>query len=236
MSILVTICARGGSKGVKNKNVRHLMNKPLIAYTIEQALNWGKASEVVVTTDSTEIAEVAKKYGAFVPFIRPAELAVDEAPKLPSIRHALLQCEEIYKKTYDAIVDLDPTSPIRTVSDIDNCYQNFINKKASTIFSVVKAHKNPYFNMVEQDKFGKVSLCKNLPEEIGRRQDAPKVFNMNASIYVYSREYLIDENNNHPCSDNSSIHVMDDLSSYDIDREIDFRFIEFLVKEKLVQL
>ena len=236
MSILGTICARGGSKGVKNKNIRNLMGKPLIAYTIEQALNWGRASEVVVSTDSEEIADVAKKCGALVPFMRPKELAADDSPKIPSIRHAMLKCEEVYKKNYDTIVDLDPTAPIRSISDIENAYKKFIERESCTLFSVIRAHKNPYFNMVELDSLGKVSLCKKLLGGVCRRQDAPAVYSMNASIYVYRREYLAEEANKYAYSDDSDIYVMDDLSGYDIDREVDFRFVEFLVKEGWVQL
>lgn len=236
MNVLVTICARGGSKGVKNKNIRSLMGKPLIAYTIEQALSWWRASEVVVSTDSDEIADVAKKHGALVPFMRPKELAADDSPKIPSIRHAMFKCEEFYKKTYDMIVDLDPTAPIRSISDIENAYKKFIERGSSTLFSVVRAHKNPYFNMVELDSLGKARLCKELQDGICRRQDAPSVYSMNASMYLYRREYLSDESNKYAYSNNSDIHIMDDFSEYDIDREVDFRFVEFLIKEKLIQL
>lgn len=236
-NILVTICARGGSKGVSNKNIRLLLGKPLIAYTIEQAQKWGGASEVVVSTDSTKIAELAKKYNAQVPFIRPADLATDESPKIPAIRHALKACEEIYQKKYDIVVDLDPTAPIRKENDIENCYQLFIKKKPKTLFSVVTAHKNPYFNMVEEKSTnGFISLCKELPKSVHRRQDAPLVYDMNASIYIYGRDYLLDETNKGPCSAESIVYEMDQLSSYDVDREIDFKFIEFLAKESMVQL
>ena len=125
MKILLTICARKGSKGVKNKNIRFLLGKPLIAYSIDQALNWGRASHVVVSTDSKEIAEIAKSFGAEVPFIRPANLAQDRSPKLPVLRHALLECERIFQQKYDIIVDLDPTSPLRTSNDIEGCYSIF---------------------------------------------------------------------------------------------------------------
>lgn len=237
MHILVTICARGGSKGVRNKNIRPLLGKPLIAYTIEQASRWGRASDIVVSTDSEEIARVAGDYGAKVPFMRPKELATDESPKLPSIRHALISCEAIFQKSYSVVVDLDPTAPIRKMSDFENCYMQFVEKKPSTLFSVVRAHKNPYFNMVELDSLGHVRLCKNLPDGVNRRQDAPIVYDMNSSIYFYQREYLLDESNRMPYSDHNSIAcVMDDLSAYDVDREVDFKFIEFLVKEGLVQL
>lgn len=236
MNILATICARGGSKGVKNKNIRPLAGRPLIAYTIGQVLRWGKASEVVVSTDSGEIAAAARECGALVPFLRPPELATDESPKVPVIRHALRESERVFQKAYDCVVDVDATAPIRKPDDLENCLRIFEEKKPSTLFSVVEAHKNPYFNMVERDGSGYVRLCKTLPASVHRRQDVPPVYDMNASIYFYQRSYLMDESNRGPVSGKSLAYVMDPLSSFDIDREVDFKFIEFLIQEKIVTL
>lgn len=236
MSLLATICARGGSKGVKNKNIRLLAGKPLIAHTIEQLKRWGKASEIVVSTDSLEIASIAKDYGAMVPFMRPDELATDAIGKIPVIRHALRESENILHKTYEAVIDLDATAPIRTLKDLENCYRLFIEKKPDTLFSVVSAHKNPYFNMVEEDSSGYVHLCKTTQNGISRRQDVPPVYNMNASIYFYQRDYLLNEANQSAISQKSRLYVMDPLSAFDIDREIDFQFIEFLINQKMVNL
>ena len=232
MKILVTIAARGGSKGVKNKNLRELCGKPLIAYTVEQALKWGKASKVLVSTDSAEIAETAKKYGAVAPFLRPAELSSDIAPKVPVIRHAWREAEKLYGETYDFVVDLDATAPLRRIGDIEASLKTAIEKKSSTLFSVVPAHKNPYFNMVELDGKGYAKLCKKLDAGVTRRQDAPKVYDLNASIYVYSREFLSGDSQT-VLTDRSAVHVMDELSGTDIDREVDFKFIEFIIKERL---
>lgn len=234
--ILLTICARHGSKGVKGKNFRILNGHPLIAYTIMQALHWGKAYKVIVSTDSPEIAEIARRYGAEVPFMRPAELATDIAPKLPSIRHALRECETRYNTKFDIIVDLDPTSPVRGNNDLDNCLNIFLEHTPDTIFSVVPANKSPYFNMVEEDSTGTISLCKKLPIHVIRRQDAPKVYNLNASIYFYKRDFLILESNISPITNNSRIYVMNEYSRNDIDCEVDFTFLEFLVKEGIVQI
>ena len=123
--MLITICARGGSKGVKNKNIRDLKGKPLISYTIRQAIEWGKANRVIVSTDSKDIADISKQFGAEVPFFRPKLFSDDDAPKLPAIRHALIQSELIYKEKYETIIDLDPTAPIRKISDIENCLNMF---------------------------------------------------------------------------------------------------------------
>lgn len=235
-NILVTICARGGSKGVKGKNIRLLNDNPLVYYTIKVAIGWDKASRIVVSTDSEEIAKIAKDCGVEIPFIRPSELATHTAGKVPVIRHALVESERIYNEKYNIIIDLDVTAPIRKVQDLDKALELFIDKRPKTLFSVVHAHKNPYFNMVEIDKKGKAHLSKNLGKPILRRQDAPKVYNMNASIIFFSRDFLIDESNNSAQSDDSIVYIMDELASVDIDREIDFSFIEFLIKEGIIVL
>ncbi len=234
--ILVTICARGGSKGVPGKNIRPLLGKPLIHYTIQQALAWGKAKHVLVSTDSEAIAKIAKAAGAEVPFLRPAELATDVSAKVPAIRHALIAAEKFYNQRYEVIVDLDPTAPVRTVNDLDRCLELFLRHSPSTLFSVVPARKNPYFNMVEEDASGAAVLCKRIDGHVARRQDAPRVFEMNASIYFYQRNYLLDPQTGSPLSNNSRMYVMEQAASIDIDREIDFKFIEFLLQQGLVKL
>jgi CMP-N,N'-diacetyllegionaminic acid synthase len=227
MRILATICARGGSKGVPNKNIRLLNGKPLIAYTIECAKKYTKFDRIIVSTDSPKIAEIAKQYGADVPFLRPKELATDTSPKIPVLQHAVRYLEQEENDRYDLIVDLDPTSPLRTVEDIENCVNKMIEKNPNVVFSVTPAHKNPYFNMVEE-KDGKVYLCKKLDAPITRRQDAPTVYAMNASIYVYKKDFLL--NTDSVFSDNTMAVVMPEERSIDIDRPIDFEFVEFLMK------
>lgn len=230
-NILCTICARGGSKGVKNKNIRPLAGKPLIAYTIERALEWGKAKHVIVSTDSKDIADVARAYGAEVPFMRPARLATDNAPKVPSIRHALRESEKLFNEKYNIIIDLDASAPLRRVEDIDNCLKMFLAKNPKTLFSVTLASKNPYFNMVEKTKDGFAELSKKLRRAVVARQKAPEVYSMNGSICIYSRDFLLDPKNILPFSGKAAMYVMNEISARDIDTEIDFRFIEFLMNE-----
>jgi len=231
MRILGTICARGGSKGVRNKNIRHLHGKPLIAYTIECLLGWGKAQRVVVSTDSPEIMQVANDYGAETPFTRPDGLASDAAPKIPVIQHVLRFCEEQEKSKYDIIIDLDPTSPLRRIDDIENALIEFLRTKAQVLYSVTESAKNPYFNMVELDDAGNAYLSKSLEGEVFRRQDAPKVYSINGSIYIYERDFLETTKSLH--CEKERVYIMDELSSIDIDREIDFQFIEFLLERGL---
>jgi len=237
MNILIPICARGGSKGVKNKNIRELAGKPLIAYTIDTAKKWGKADKIICSTDSKEIADIAQKYGIEVPFMRPKELATDSSGKIPAVRHALIECEKIYGKKYDIVVDLDVTSPIRTENDLDNCLKVFLEKDADFLLSAVEARKNPYFNMLELSEDGFAEVSKKLPQSFVRRQDAPKVYSANASIYFHKRDFLLDKRSNFPLkSKKMALYVMDETASVDIDTEIDFKFVEFLIEKRVVKL
>ncbi|SEJ36125.1 N-acylneuraminate cytidylyltransferase/CMP-N,N'-diacetyllegionaminic acid synthase [Halohasta litchfieldiae] len=153
-TVLCTICARGGSKGVPNKNIRTVAGKPLIAHTIDHALQWDRSTDVIVSTDSSEIAAVAEQYGAEVPFLRPDHLASDSAAKLPVIQHAHQYMTEEKDRTYDYIVDLDATAPLRQIEDIENCFEVLQNSDSHNVYTVTEADKNPYFNMVELDKDG----------------------------------------------------------------------------------
>jgi CMP-N-acetylneuraminic acid synthetase len=226
MKILGTICARGESKGVKNKNIRNMLGKPLIAYTIEYFKKWDKADRIVCSTDSIEIADIAKKYGAEIPFMRPSELASDTISKIPVLQHIVNTCEKQNNCKYDIIVDLDPTAPLRKYKFLEEAFKKFVDSDADNLFSVVKAYKNPYFNMVELDKRGYAQLSK--AGSFVRRQDAPRVYALNASIYIYKRDFLLITNS--VFSDKSIIYEMPEIASFDIDRENDFLYIEFLLK------
>jgi len=226
MKVLGTICARGGSKGIKDKNIRELVEKPLIAYTIEYFKNWEKADRIVCSTDSKRIADIAKKYGAEIPFLRPDELATNTAPKIPVLQQLVKFCEKQDNIKYDTIVDLDPTAPLRKRKFLEDAFKKFLENDANNLYSVTKARKNPYFNMVELDENGYAHLCKK--SNIVRRQDAKPVFELNASIYIYDRDFLLNTNALH--SDKTIIYEMPGIASIDIDSELDFIFVEFLLK------
>lgn len=233
--ILITICARGGSKGVKGKNIRLLNGKPLIYYTIKQALEWGKASHVIVSTDSKEIADIAKGLGAEVPFMRPKNLATDTSPTLPVLTHALLESEKIFKTKFNVVVDLPVTAPIRSTKDLDNSYKLFKKKNPKNLVTVTPSHRNPYFNMLEVEKNGRVRYSKD--GNFTRRQDAPEVYDMNNSIYIYRSDYLRDEKASlDKISDDTIAYVMDPITAIDIDTETDFKVLESLIKNSLVDI
>ena len=150
--VLCTICARGGSKGVKNKNIKLLAGKPLIAYTIEQAKESNLFEHIVISTDSDQIAEISMQFGAEVFFKRSAEMASDTAGKLDVIRDAFARSEEHYGEQYDYLVDLDATAPLRNVEDITNAYKQFLHDKNDNLITAMPSRRSPYFNLVEKDK------------------------------------------------------------------------------------
>ncbi|MDH5717003.1 MAG: acylneuraminate cytidylyltransferase family protein [Spirochaetia bacterium] len=228
-NILCTICARGGSKGVLNKNIKKILEKPLISYTINQANESGIFNHIVVSTDSDEIASISKDYGAEIIFKRPSYLATDDSGKLDVIKHALIKSEEYYKKEFDYIIDLDATSPLRLVSDIKNAYSIFLENNYDNLFSVMKARRSPYFNLVELDENNHVFLSKKLEKPIVRRQDSPKCFDMNASIYIWKREVLL--TNSTLFLEKTGIYIMPEDRSLDIDSETDFEIVEYLLKK-----
>jgi CMP-N-acetylneuraminic acid synthetase len=228
MNIICVISARGGSKGVKGKNMRPILGKPLIAWSIEQALACPDIARVIVSTDSGELANIARSFGAEVPFIRPAELSNDTAGKWEVWQHALKECEQYYKEEIDLYVDLDCTSPLRDIKDISAAIKQFKNSNVDAVFSVCDARKNPYFNMVEIEN-NCLNLCKNSPKPIIRRQDAPKVYEHVASIYVLSPDYL--RTGNSLLSGCTQGYHIDQTKSLDVDSEFDFEVVEYLMKK-----
>lgn len=224
--LFCTIGMRGGSKGVPNKNLRKLYGKPLMAYTIEQALQSELFEHVVISTDSEEIADAARGFGAEAWFLRPPEMATDESSKLPAIRHAFIESERHFGHKFDVLVDLDVTSPLRRIEDITGAYEQFVREEADILITASPSRKNPYFNMVENVE-GRTQLVKQLDKPIVRRQDAPQVFGMNASIYIWKREALLE--NDTLFTDKTTLYVMPEERSVDIDTELDWNFVEYIL-------
>ncbi len=227
MSVIATICARGGSVGLPGKNIKKLNGKPLICYSIEQALKCDFIDDIFVSTDDEEIASIAQSAGAKVPFIRPKALADDVTSKLDVIQHLVSHLEKVHEKV-DVIIDLDVTSPLREVSDIKNCYE-LLTSDTDLVITGYISNKNPYFNMVETNLDGFVHLCKKSEKNITSRQTCPKVYAMNASIYVWQR-FALDkklwEN------ERIKIYEMPIERSIDIDTPIDWKLVQLLMNEK----
>ena len=226
-NVLCTICAREGSKGIKNKNIIKLNNKHLIEYTIDIAKKIKFIDQIVISTDSNRIKKIAEKNKINVFFKRPKYLSTDKSSKIPVIKHALINSEKYFNTQFDYILDLDPTSPLRKLSDINTAFKKFLRSKSDILFSVCEARKNPYFNMVEKSN-NEINIVKK-HSNYNRRQDAPDVYEMNASIYLWKRKYLLSTNK--LISNNSEIYVMPKERSIDIDEKFDLEIVKLIMKK-----
>ena len=237
-NILITICARGGSKGIPGKNIKEVNGKPLIAYTIEAAKHvkerlTDNRVDIELSTDSEEIRKCAAKYDLKSDYQRPAYLANDTSGKVDAIRDLVFHSEKKNDCKYDFIVDLDVTSPIRTTDDIINCLNMFNeDNDLKTVFSVNHCARNPYFNQVEEKADG---YCKLVIEgKYLSRQTAPKVYDMNASIYVYRRPFF-DMDFSTALTDKTKIYLMKHIC-FDLDEPHDYDYLAFLVSTKRIEL
>ncbi len=194
MKLAAFIFARGGSKGLPGKNIIQFGGKPLIAWSIEQALAVQGIERVIVSTDSVEIADIAKRYGADVPFMRPAELSSDESPEWLAWRHALNYVLESSGALPDVMVSIPVTAPLRFPSDIKNCIREYEKNKVDAVISVSDAHRSPYFNMVKINQDGYTELVNPPQSPFVRRQDVPVVYDMTTVCYVLRSEFVMTHN------------------------------------------
>lgn len=230
MSLICTICARGGSKGVAGKNSRDLLGKPLLAWTIEQARATGLFTAIAFSSDSDQLLEHALKAGVDITVKRPDEMATDVAPKLPAIRHCLEQAIARTGTTPDVFVDLDVTSPLRLPSDISDAVALLRKSGARNVITGAPAHRSPYFNLVEARPDGTVGLSKIAEPPIVRRQDAPPCFDMNASIYVWRVAAFLE--NPSVFYPDTRLFEMPQERSVDIDSELDYALVELLLQKR----
>jgi CMP-N,N'-diacetyllegionaminic acid synthase len=233
MTVLCVIGARGGSQGLPGKNTKELLGKPLIAWTIEAALHTSEIDKVIVSTDSKEIASIAREFGAETPFFRPEFLSGSEIGKFDVWKHALETCEKYYNEKYEIFIDLDCTNPLRDPSDISNIIKQLrgsIIRGVDTVFTICEARKNPYFNMVEEKNDGSLFMSKTLGPTVIRRQDAPSVYEHVASIYAMLPEHI--KRKDHLLSGHAEGYNIGFQKSFDVDSEFDFRLVEYLMKIK----
>tara|TARA_B110000259_G_scaffold186087_1_gene236496 strand:+ start:6746 stop:7450 length:705 start_codon:yes stop_codon:yes gene_type:complete len=226
-NILGVIPARGGSKGIKNKNLHNLNGKPLISFTIEAAKKSKLITDFIVSTDSLEIKKVSEEYGAEVPFIRPAHLSNDKALAVPTIQHAVLYAESLKNITYDYIVMLQPTAPLRTHEDIDNSLSKLIEENGDGIISVVDV-ENYHPIKMKTIKDGMLLDFVNSDLENPPRQSLPPVYIVNGAIYATKRDVFINKNTfkgNHCIP-----FIMPQNRSSNIDEPQDFIVAEYFLK------
>ena len=230
MNFVALICARGGSKGIPNKNIKLLGGKPLIVRAINQAKELKEINRVIVSTDSKEIANLAIDAGAEVPFMRPTELAKDNAPEWLVWRHAL---ENIKKKDGnfpDILIVIPVTAPLRTVVDLKNCLIEYQKGNADIIITVTDSHRNPYFNMVKVDEEGVASLVITPEKNITRRQDTPDIYDVTTVAYVTTPKFILEKDN---IFSGKVRHVHIPIErALDIDTPFDLKIAELLLSKK----
>ena len=220
------IFARGGSKGLPNKNIKMFAGKPLIAWAIEHAKLVNRIRRVIVSTDSDEIATIATQFGADVPFIRPSHLAKDDSPEWLAWRHALEFIRKDEGCLPDAFLSIPAIAPLRKPVDIERCLEQFSAGDADVVVTVTDAHRNPHFNMVEIQPNGSVGLVIPSTGAINRRQDAPEIFDLTTVAYVANPEFVM-KHESIFMGRVKAVHVPIERS-IDIDSLLDFEIAEFL--------
>lgn len=228
--ILALIPARGGSKTIPHKNIRPLAGKPLIAWTIETALACPILDRVIVSTDDQSIAEIARRYGAEVPFLRPAELGQDDTPGIEPVLHAVHWLDERESYRPDYVIVLQPTSPLRTREDIEAVVKLAQERQADAVVSVCFARHHPYWvKRITED--GRLADFLSLDHVYTRRQDLPPVCVLNGAIYLVRRQVLLERRTFY--TDRTYAYVMLPDRSMDIDTPWDFCLADLILTEKM---
>ena len=230
MRVVAIIFARGGSKELPGKNIRPLVGKPLIAWSIEQAYAVNRIERVIVSTDSEEIAKVGRQYGAEVPFMRPSELALDNSPEWLAWRHALEYLKNCEGWLPDLMLSIPTTAPLRLPIDIENCIDEFEKGDIDVVVTVTEAKRNPFYNMVKDNPDGTVSLVQSHHKTFNYRQEAPRLYDMTTVAYgvkpqiVFTRKTIFE-------GKVKAVHVPLERS-IDIDTLKDFKIAEFFLSQQ----
>ncbi len=231
-SVLAVIPARGGSKGVPRKNLQNICGKPLIAYSIEAAKGVSRLTDIIVSTEDEEIAQVAVDHGADVPFMRPAELAEDLTPTFPVIMHALEQMEAARAAEYDAVLLLQPTCPLRTAAHIDTAIDMLLSENCDSVVSVLEVSNTHPFRMKRLVGNRLINYIDQGFEDMRPRQVLPKVYLRNGAIYLNRRQSLIDTQA--LVGDHCLGMVMDEEESVNIDGRLDLILAESMMQDRQV--
>ncbi|MBQ5474196.1 MAG: acylneuraminate cytidylyltransferase family protein [Lachnospiraceae bacterium] len=236
MNILFTLCGRAGSKGVKGKNARDFLNVPLVWYSMANiALYMEKHAvedniKIVLNTDSEPLKDLVRRIKDVPVSIihREENLAGDRVPKVAVILDSLNKAEELFGVMFDMVVDLDITSPLRTVQDVENAIDRKKQRKdVDVVYSVAPSRRNPYFNMVKEENG---FFCKAIPSKFTTRQEAPVFYDMNASIYAYSPKALREKEHATFFNSGCDAVVMADTGILDIDSEEDYELMQVIAK------
>jgi N,N'-diacetyl-8-epilegionaminate cytidylyltransferase len=231
--ILGLICARGGSKGIPRKNLRPVGGRPLIGWSIASGLACPQIDRLIVSTDDSEMAEVARSLGAETPFMRPEKLATDQAPEWIVWQHAITEMAQLGFQA-DYLVVLPPTSPFRSHADVAQSIERLHLEDADVVLSVTESGRNPYFNMVELDTEGFASLAKKPAGRVARRQDAPRVYDITTAFYAVRCDYVLKASGLFEGKVKAT--AIPAIRAVDIDTALDLKFAEFLIAEGLIEI
>jgi CMP-N-acetylneuraminic acid synthetase len=233
MSTIACIFARAGSKGVPNKNIQLFNGRPLIAWAVEMALAINLIDQVYVSTDSEEIANIARSAGAIVPFIRPSELASDASPEWLSWQHFLMYFQNSNGALPEIFLSLPTTSPLRSINDIEKCIKEFKKGNADIVLGISRSNKSPYFNMVTKDRENSLNLVMNEGGQFARRQDTPEIFDVTTVCYVGNPNFIREKGS---IFEGRVVGVeIPSERAIDIDTPLDFQIAEFLHKSMALE-
>ena len=228
MRTLGIILARSGSKGVKDKNIRQLGGRPLIAYTIESALRSHHVDTVMVSTDSALYADISKEFGADVPFLRSRENSTDDAQSMDVIFEVLHEYEKS-GSCFENLIVLQPTSPMRTAENIDGAFELFYEKNADSVVSVCECEFSPLLSNILPENLNLYEFIQR--ENLDRRQNLRKYYRLNGAVYISKVDVLKEIHSFY--GKNPYAYIMDQRHSVDIDTELDFEYAEFLLKRQI---
>ncbi len=230
MTMVGMIFARGGSKGIPNKNLQVVAGKPLITRAIETAKAVAGLDRLIVSTDSNEIANVALAAGAEVPFLRPEHLADDASAEWLSWRHALTFLKETGGTLPNAMVSIPTTSPLRLAIDVDACITAYHQGGWDAIITVTQAQRSPYFNMIRMGPDGQASIVLKTPTDFVRRQDAPQFYDMCTVAYVVRAEFVL-QNDSLWAGRVGAVEIPQERA-LDIDTPFDLRLAELILNDQ----
>ena len=227
--MICLICARSGSKGIKNKNIAKIKNKNLLQITIELAKKVKEIDKIILSTDSLKIANLGRKYGADVPFIRPKHLSKDNSSEWSVWKHAVKFCQKNYN--FQNVIILPVVSPLRKLIDIDKSIKLFKKNKKKAVITVSESSRNPYFNMVTLDKNKNAKLVISKKKTVFRRQDAPKVYDISTISYILSKDLINKRKSLFDCQ--LVAEIIPKSRSLDIDDKFDLEIARILYGRKI---
>ena len=230
MNIVCLICARGNSKGLKNKNILNFNGIPLIARTINQAKSLNVFSKIVVSSDSNKIIKISKKFGAEILFKRPEIYSKDNSPEIEVWRHAI----NFFKNNtipIDILVCLPCTSPLRKNSDILKAIKLYRNSKCDIVIGITNSSRSPYFNMIKLNKSNNAKLILEHKKNITRRQDAPKIYDITTNFYVANPMFILNKKIKNYMDGVVKTISINKINSLDIDTKFDFEIAKILDKK-----